>query len=39
LSYLANRQTNKLGQKHYLLGGGNKRSFIRSVIYNHSRYL
>jgi len=23
LSYLANRQTNKLWQKHYLLGGGN----------------
>jgi len=34
LSYLANRQTNKqtnkLGQKHYLLGGGNQ--FIQNCL-------
>jgi len=26
LSYLANRQTDKVWQKHYLLGGGNQQS-------------
>jgi len=35
LSYLANRQTNKVWQKHHLLGGGNK--MLKILLIRHQK--